>query len=266
MILKKILLLLRGSLFVDTADLANQLMMETGEIPTQNLEIPANAQFHQPQIIREPTFTENAFVQPQPFSDTMQIPAKEEEVSNFRIEKDEKTYVINNGLSGGILSKILPFLLGLIIGGLVGAGAYYGWNSMQPPPEPAPQITKMQTPNIPYSAFEDSRRLVDNNPQKYIDASGAKADDSEDYYLLGRAYSIIGKYAEAKDVFAKAKNALKDYKGANLATLTNEIAFASAAIENRFSIKVLESEKSKTAVSNGEAGGNGAANTTNVNK
>jgi protein phosphatase len=250
----------------NTADLANQLMMETGEIPTQNLEVPANAQFHQPQIIREPTITENAIVQPQPFSDTMQIPAKEEDSSNFRIEKDEKTYVINNGLSGGILSKIFPFLLGLILGGLVGAGAYFGWNSMQPPPEPAPQITKMQTPNIPYSAFEDSRRLVDNNPQKYIDASGAKADDAEDYYLLGRAYLLNAKYPEAKDVLGKAKAGLANYKGENKATLTNEIAIAVSAIENGFSIRMLEAEKSKGTVSSGEVGGSSPANTANVNK
>ena len=237
---------------------------EYDEIPTQNLQMPAAAQ-----SFTQPTFQETS----QPVSEitsnnvgtanygeTMQISANNNEKSNsFVVERDEKTYVVEDAKSGGF-GGILPFLFGIILGGLIGAGGYYAYTTMQPKEE-APKISQVQTLNIAYSAFEDNRRNVDKNPEQYIKTSGATADDAEDFYLLGRAYSLQGKYPEAKDSFGKAKERLGEYKGEFKSMLTNEIAIALSAIDNPFSRKILEAEKVKTASSE-STNSNTATNTT----
>ena len=135
---------------------------------------------------------------------------------------------------GGIGSRILTAILFLLLGGIVGAGAHYFWVQSQPEPvvEPAPVITEMKSNNPPLTAFEEGRRLVDKDPAAYINANAASARDVDDYFLLGRAFMLTGKYWEAKRAFQEARNRLATADPNNAKTLASEISMALAIIES----------------------------------
>jgi tetratricopeptide (TPR) repeat protein len=98
--------------------------------------------------------------------------------------------------------------------------------------EPPPMPTQMQAKNIEYEAFEDARRNVDRNPELFIGAGGSNPQSAEDFYLLGRAYFLTGRYAEAKDAWTKAKTRISEVKTVNRKTLENEIALGLSTVEN----------------------------------
>lgn len=133
----------------------------------------------------------------------------------------------------GGFGRVLSAILFLIFGAVIGAAAYYfafpPKISDTPPP---PQITEMKTQNIPLTAFEENRRAVDKNPAAYLTANAANPQDAEDYYLVGRAYLLTGKYWDAKQAFNEAKNRLASADQTDAKTLGTEIAMALAIINN----------------------------------
>ena len=133
----------------------------------------------------------------------------------------------------GVVSRLLSALLFLILGGLVGAGGYYYWVKSQPEPVvETPVITEMKSNNAPLTAFEEGRRLVDKDPAAYINANAASAREVDDYFLLGRAFMLTGKYWEAKRAFVEARNRLATADPNNAKTLATEISMALAIIES----------------------------------
>ncbi|MFN2412056.1 MAG: hypothetical protein ABR535_03245, partial [Pyrinomonadaceae bacterium] len=135
--------------------------------------------------------------------------------------------------AGRSLDKyILPVAL-LVFGILAGAIAGYVMRPAEPEPQPAPAapvITEMKSTNTALTAFEESRRLVDADPARYIDANAGGPQDAEDYYLLGRAYLISGKYWDAKQQFNEARNRLETVEPQAAKTLAADIAMALAII------------------------------------
>lgn len=210
-----------------------------GETPTQNLQMPEAAQqyqsFNETATSIEPSVNDNA--------NTVQIAANNSEPNAIVVERNERSYEIDEPKSSSGMGSFLPFIIGLILGGLIGVGGYYFYASQQPLPEKPSEIPKMESSNIPFTTFETARRRVDDEPQKYITAQNAIADDAEDFYLLGRAYLNLKKYPEAKDALAKAKDRLADYKGVDKAMLTNEIALANSVVKNELALKNFETEK-----------------------
>jgi protein phosphatase len=227
------------------------------EVPTQNLSIPAEVQNYQPQAVAvtppPPAVTTEA--------NSIHISGSGANKSDtIRVERDEKTYTLDEKNSSGILGKFFTFLLGLIAGTILGALGLYLWSTFNPPEKPA-EIKKMETENIAYKSFEDSRRNVDSAPQKYIDTNNQRTDNNaEDLYLLGRAYLLTGDSVKAKEAFNNAKGKLKDFKGdaKDKAMLTNEINFG-LAMDNPFSQGKLKEEK-KSSDSSNTANGNANAN------
>lgn len=148
--------------------------------------------------------------------------------------------------AGSSLGKILSALALILVGAIIGAGAYH---FLKPAPVGAPTVQNVpQTPepktsNIPYSAFEDNRRNVDRNPAQFVSSMGASAADAEDFYLLGRANLLNAKYVEAKNAFAKAKELLPQSNAADKSMLANEIAIGLSIVDSGFAKKVLETEK-----------------------
>ena len=133
--------------------------------------------------------------------------------------------------SGGY-SRALSALLFIVLGAAIGAAAYYFAFPTKISDTPPPQITEMKTQNIPLTAFEENRRAVDRNPGAYLTANGANPQDAEDFYLVGRAYLLTGKYWDAKQAFNEAKNRLASANQADAKTLSTEIAMALAIINN----------------------------------
>lgn len=249
---------------VNTAIFSQQLLDEdeTDEIPTQNLQMSEAMQNHSavqtpasnfqtiPDIsepLEEKTFAEDETVE-------MDIPTKKSEqhitepetadnVIPARYETREESELFKNEpAESGFFSKIMGGLLFLIVGAIIGAGLHYFWTQSNTlPTQPAPQITQSQSDVIPYKAFEDNRRNVDKNPQQFISANSTPPQDadSEDYYLLGRAYLLTGKYAEAKTAFTEAKNKLGQTSETNSKVLATEIAMALAIINNPLAQEVF---------------------------
>jgi protein phosphatase len=225
-----------------SAGLTQSVQNDYDEIPTQNLQMPEAAQQYQSYNDNSSTIDSNV----ESNANTMQISASDTEPNTMVVERDEKSYVFDEPKSGGGMGGIFPFLLGLILGGLIGASGYYFYASQQIQEKP-PEITKAESPNIPFTAFEKNRRNIDEKPQEFITAQGATADDSEDFYLLGRAYLNLKKYPEAKDALGKAKDRLADYKGVDKAMLATEIALANSVVKNELALKNFETEKGSVA-------------------
>ena len=96
---------------------------------------------------------------------------------------------------------------------------------------PAPVITETKSNNIPLTTFEETRRLVDRDPKKFIDANAASIEDAEGFFIRGRAFMLVGKMWEAKRDFNEAKNRLSAVPPDNAKTIANEIAMGLAIIE-----------------------------------
>jgi tetratricopeptide (TPR) repeat protein len=193
--------------------------------------------------------------------------APKTDVKKVEVERDVKSYKVEEP-SG--LGKLFSSLLLLLLGGVIGAVAVYFLYQNKPQPE-VPQIVQQQTQNIPYSAFEDNRRNVDRSPEQYIFASNGKAESAEEYYLLGRANLLTGKYPEAKKAFEEAKNRLAQTSEVNSKILANEIAMALAIINDEFAKRAFEKDISlnksdNTTQSNANIGVNANFGADTVNR
>jgi PPM family protein phosphatase len=259
---------------VNTAIFSKQIPDDddVDEIPTQNLRMTEAMQSHSseklgivaPEIASE-TYTAPAEIISDPVVENvdsqetlpMSIVEVEENQNNViehspveniapaRYETREETIFANAATANdsGFFSKILSGLLFLIVGGLIGAGLHYFWTqSVAPQTQPTPQISQMQTANIPFSAFEENRRNVDKNPQQFISANAAAPQDAEDFYLLGRAYLLNKQYPEARKSFIEAKNKLGQTPETNSKILSNEIAMSLAIIDTPVAQRSFEQD------------------------
>jgi len=125
----------------------------------------------------------------------------------------------------------LPLLF-LVLGAAGGFGGFYAWSQAHPPAPvvaEAPVIKEMKTTDIPLTTFEESRRLVDKDPKKFI-AANPIPQEAQDYFLLGRAYLLTGEYYLAKNAFNTAKGRLSEIDVKDRQTIANEIEMALAII------------------------------------
>ncbi len=134
----------------------------------------------------------------------------------------------------GSMSRLLSSVATLLLGAIMGVAGYYFLlrpavqeSSVEPPP----QLQEMKSGNIPLTAFEENRREVDKNPAGYLIANAATPLDAEDYFLIGRAQLLTGKYAEARRSFREAQNRLAQADPLNAKTLANEIAMGLAIVD-----------------------------------
>ncbi len=180
------------------------------EIPTQQLAMPITADSQPLQTNITNDASERSFIQ-----------------ETERTEKINRAETENASSSFG---KFLSSLALLLLGAVLGAGAYYLW-AQNNKPAPTPVTTEMQLPNIPYSSFEDSRRSVDGDPNAFINKSVNLPQDAEGLYLLGRAYLLAGKFPEAKKTLEEARNKLAQANVVNSKVLATDIALGSAIID-----------------------------------
>ncbi len=141
---------------------------------------------------------------------------------------------------------LLRSLVLLVVGVLVGAGGYYAWMLMSPPPtaaptkQPANTIAPINSNNDmspqeinEFRMFERVRRTVDAAPSaaqsRFQDLSNGSAAD---YYLRGRAFLMLGQTANARKDFISASDELAKGNdgGVNPETLKFDISIAEAAV------------------------------------
>lgn len=222
------------------------------DAPTQDLRLPDSIQNQLPPVATVETIQPDSDYQPQfvdasapeatnyiePIEQTLAEPEKPIEMQP---SPHSEALEFENENSGGFFGKLISALIFLLIGAAIGAGGYYLYSSGQPQVQPQP-ITEMKTPNIPFSGFEENRRNVDKNPQKFLEANGTEPQDAEDYYLIGRAYLLSAKYPEAKQAFTEARNRLGQTAVVNSKILATEIAMSLAIINDPFAQKAFEKD------------------------
>jgi len=185
---------------------------------------------------------ESVLTAEQSFSETQTIPQANEDqkISEPEEKKQEEiTQKIEEAESFGSFAERFASAILLVILGIIAGITLYHFvlKNFLVPSEQSSTVNLVQPPivistDIEYASFEDNRRNVDADPAKYIEVSGAKAESAEDFYLLGRAYFLLGNYSKAKEAFDKAKELLKDVKEINRKTLENEIALGLSTVEN----------------------------------
>jgi len=140
---------------------------------------------------------------------------------------------------GRVLSMIGILIAGIIVGA---AGSYFLFPA-NPPVVEAPVITEQKSNNVPMTTFEETRRLVDADPVRYLNANAASPQEADDYFWLGRALLLTGKPVEAKRAFEQAKQRLPLEQDAdNLRTMTNEIAMGLIVTDNPAAVEALSKE------------------------
>ena len=226
-----------------SVDSGNAVVIEQ-ETPTEPLQAPDAETINEPTAAIAST-TENKdslSLQPNETSQKVTVPVATQKNVVEAVSKTRPA-AEKSGTSG--LGKFLSSLLLLLIGGALGAGAYYFWSQNYRGPVIQTQMTQptpSPMPSVPFSAFEGSRRSVDRNPQGYIETSVMPPSKAEDFYLLGRAYLLTGKYPEAKKAFEEAKNRLAQADEVNNKMLANEISVGMAIINDPFAQRALEKD------------------------
>ncbi len=152
----------------------------------------------------------------------------------------------HDGGSGGGMSRLLTYAGILVIGGLLGFGAYH-FAFVRSPAQPGPAldpVTEMQSENVAMTAFEKNRRNVDSDPGGYLSSVPAEPRDAEDAYLLGRAYLLAGDFPHAQSSFKEARRRLAagEADQANAKILADDIAVGLAVTHDTTIQGILKGE------------------------
>jgi serine/threonine protein phosphatase PrpC len=218
--------------------IANEISAEqpVEEMPTQQLKMPVSDAAHSSNAAILKTDAEQKIIQ-----------------HDIAVEKSSSS-------SGNVLAYLGLLLLGAILG----AGAYY-LLARNNQPSQVSQIAPVQTPT-PDDAlltFERLRRTVDEEPETFIAKSVNMPPTAENSYLLGRAFLLTGKFSEAKKLFEESKNKLVQSSTVNSKVLATDIASGLAIIDettaqNKFQSQIKPSNSSANTTVN--------ANSSSVNR
>ncbi len=233
----------RPPVISEAAEFAEQTADED-EISTQNLHLPETADFQPQEVNYSNEATLPGIVANQ---DSMSFRNEVEEpapISEYKPARDAISYQPEQKSGGSLIGKLLSSLGLIVLGGILGFGAYYFLQGNKP--VEIPQLPPPQSPNIPFTSFEEARRTVDNNPQQYISATILPPETAEDLYLLGRAHLFSGKFPEAKMLFLRAKDRLAQSSEVNSKVLSNDIIMSLAIINDEFAKKELQKELNLT--------------------
>ncbi len=174
--------------------------------------------------------------------------ASDDPVRQYEKMKAERGEIVRIEKRGSLFGRMLSSLILLLIGAGAGAGGYYYWTLNRPPV--VENNLPVQSPAIPYSAFEEDRRSVDKDPAQYLLTHKNNAVNAEDYYLIGRALLHEKKYGEAAAALQKAKESLNLTGDENRRTLETEIAQALSIANGREAQSAFEKEKPAATSSN----------------
>ncbi len=167
-------------------------------------------------------------------SSSVIVPAQEEVTADSEPGRSVSSYensLVEN--QTGFLGKAASTIGILIAGTLIGlTAAYFLLGNYMRPVVEAPALTEQKSNNVPLTSFEETRRLVDADPIKYLNSNAASAQEADDYFWLGRALLLTGKPVEAKNQFLQAKNRLSQVDAKNAKTMASEIAMAMAIIDS----------------------------------
>ncbi len=162
------------------------------------------------------------------------------------------------------LGRILPALLFLAAGLIVGTGIGYFLLAPKQQTRHAetPVLPVQQSDNVQLTSFENRRRIVDEDPAKYLNARAATPQEADDFFWLGRALLLTGKPVEARRQFEEARTRLASFDDRTSArTMANEIAMALAILDSpaateRFAGQIAAANASNSANANSNSPNN----------
>ncbi len=180
-------------------------------------------------------------------------------VRSSRLERSSYDFQTFEEDKPSSLSKLFSSLLFLVLGLAIGAGGYYFLQQSFPAAE-VPVLNETKSNNIPLTSFEEGRRIVDSDPNRYLLANAASPETAEDHYLLGRAQLLTGKYVEATRQFNLAKERLSGVDPANAKTLAAEVALGQAIASNPTAAEAFAKEINPS----GQTAANASSTNSNV--
>jgi sulfur transfer complex TusBCD TusB component (DsrH family) len=233
-------------------DLAPAVPYDVVEDGSETIEFAPESDPAIGEIVSEPIAEENTQAQNAPL-----VPV------SHPVEKPIQTaapYTASRAADPGPASnssaKVIGAILLLLIGTAAGIGGYYYWDSTHPQVAVvAPAIQEMKTNDIPLTTFEESRRLVNEDPNKYI-AANPNPLEAQDYFLLGQAYMLTGQWFQAKNAFNTAKSRISEFDPKDRPTISHEIELNLAVISNG-----PATDRFKNGLAN--SGANGSPSNTN---
>lgn len=130
----------------------------------------------------------------------------------------------------------------LLLGSLIGLGAYHFALAPAAIPAAGSTIPTMKSENIEFTSFEKNRRNVDADPEAYL-REVPPADDAEDYYLIGRANILKGDFHNARMNLVEAQKRVLASPATNTKILATDISLAlmianDAAIQPRLKTQI----------------------------
>lgn len=163
-------------------------------------------------------------------------------------------------------SRAFPMILMLLLGGALGFASLWFWQMYNPVPQ-VPVLTDTKGGNVTMVVFEETRRLVDEDPARFLLAKTHTAQTAQDRYFVGRGLLLQNKPVEALNQFRQAQTLLSQAKATNDSSqvdadnaqvLANEIAMGVAIAENQAAYEALAKEIAAASQP-------GTASNTNVN-
>lgn len=139
------------------------------------------------------------------------------------------------------ISSVLSSLMLLLIGGLVGFGAYYIYQQSNPAPQ-VPVLNQAQSNDIPLTSYEELRRNVDAAPDRYVAQFAPTPKDAIDHYFLARALLLTNKNFEAKQQLLLAKQKSVDLGAAESRSLKYDIALGLAIVDTPAAVEAFAKE------------------------
>ncbi len=160
----------------------------------------------------------------------------------------------------GSMGRIVSAVGMLVIGSAIGLGVYHFALAPRAVDTPLPQLSEMRSANIPLSAFEENRRAVDKDPTSYVQKNSSP-QDTEDYYLVGRAYLLTGDYVKARTAFLASRERLAEADPINADVLRDDLAIMLAVTNDTTIQNMLKKEFEAAKIpSNTNTNANSSAN------
>ena len=139
------------------------------------------------------------------------------------------------------INSLLGSLMVLMIGALLGFGAYYLWQQANPAPQ-VPVLNQVQSNDIPLTSYEELRRNVDAAPDRYLVQFAPTPDDAIDHYFLARALMLTNKPAEAKRQLILAKEKAGELDADAARSLKYDIALGLAMVDTPAAVEAFAKE------------------------
>jgi len=243
------------------------------EVPTRALEMPVSMQT-QPEAepvlpaetVNYTTDDDEVYLMEEPAQETAQIPSETVETpatqafaandapviiepEPVRKERDLTVYETEEKSGNGAFGNILSSLIWLVVGAILGVGAYYLWLTMNAKPAEVPALTP-QSNDVSKTTDNNSQFGAETNPAGIIKQyETIQPKDAMDFYVLGRAHLKLKNYEEAKRQFIIARNNLKDFSDAKKkAILESDIKYGLILAQNKAAQADIEREDKLSTV------------------